>query len=129
VITRRKLASHIADEWVDGGADRTHLIQQMAAFLVEEGRTNEVDLLVNDIKIEIEQRYGITVADVHSAHPLNEQIKKAITEMVKSKTGAKSVRMSEAIDESLIGGVVVDTPTMSIDMSVRGKLNKLRSHL
>ena len=127
MTSRRQLARHIAGAWIEKTVPRSELVRQMAAHLIESGRTDEVDLLVNDIKKQIEVQYGVTLANVASARPLSDQLRSHLKQLVKDKTGAKSVRLNEEIDKSLLGGAVVDTPTMSIDLSVRGKLNKLRS--
>jgi len=127
MTSRRQLARYIATAWIEKSVPRPDLVNQMAAYLLENGRTNEIDLLVNDIKKQIEEQYGVTVANVSSARPLSNQLRSHIKELVKDRTGAKSVRLSEEIDKSLVGGAVVDTPGMSIDLSIRGKLNNLRS--
>ncbi|MDX1765948.1 MAG: F0F1 ATP synthase subunit delta [Candidatus Saccharimonadales bacterium] len=127
MTSRRQLARYIATAWIERTVPRSDLIKQMAGYLLENGRSNEVDLLVSDIKQQIEEQYGVTVANVASARPLSDQLRTHIKELVKEKTGAKSVRLSEEIDENLVGGAVVDTPGLSIDLSVRGKLNNLRS--
>lgn len=126
MTSRRQLARYIATAWIEKTVPRKDLIQQMAAFLVENKRVNEIDLLVNDIKLQIEQQYGVTVADITSARPLTDSLRTHIKEMVKGKTNAKSVRISESIDEDLLGGARIVTPDSEFDLSIRGKLNGLK---
>ena len=127
MISRRSLARHIATAWVEKTVPRKTLVKQMAAYLVQNGKTKEIDLLVNDIKKQIEEQYGLTIAEVTSARPLTEALRRQIKQLVTDKTGAKSVRLSEETDASLLGGAVIETPSMNIDLSVRGTLQQLRS--
>lgn len=126
MITRRQLARYIATAWTERTVARNELVRQMAAFLVDSGRTREIDLLVGDIKKQIEKQYGVSVAEVVSARPLTDMLRSHIKQMVTSKTHAKSVRLSESVDEDLLGGAVVTTPDSEFDLSIRGKLKLLK---
>jgi F-type H+-transporting ATPase subunit delta len=126
VITRRKVAQYIAHAWVDKTTPRRELIQQMAGYLVASKKTHETELLINDIKQEIAQAYGVVVADVFSATQLDEQLLKAINSFVLNKTGAKKVIMNNQIDEAVLAGVLIKTPETQFDLTARSKLAAMR---
>ena len=122
-MTRRTLAKNIAPLLLEG-ADKKELINKLAAYLVIEGRTDEVGLLMNDIALELE-RLGYSEVQVTSAHSLGNSVKAQLKEIIKAETGAKTVKLNETIDQSLVGGIIATTPSTEIDLSVRGKLKTL----
>ena len=125
-ISRTQVSKYVAQAWVDKSVPRTELVKQMAAYLVDSKRKSEIELLVADVRREIALQHGIVVAEAISARELTDGLRKHISAFVKDKTGASKVALSESIDESLVGGVVVRTPDSEYDLSVRGKLNALK---
>lgn len=120
-MTRRMLAKKIAPLFLEGHND---LAQQLAAYLVEEARTDEAELLMNDIALEIE-RLGHSEVQLTSAHETTTSVKNELEDIIKSITGAKTININETIDQSLIGGVIATTPSTEIDLSVRKQLKTL----
>ncbi len=121
-MTRRILAKKIAPLLIEGKAEQ--LIKQLAAYLVEEGRTGEIDLLMSDIALEME-RLGHSDVQLVSAYELSQSLKTELENIIKVMTGAKTVKFCETIDQSLIGGIIATTPSAEIDLSVRSKLKML----
>jgi F0F1-type ATP synthase delta subunit len=73
-LSRRKIAAYAADKLAAGAASKK-VLSEVAAYLIEMRRTREIDLLVRDIEDALEVR-GIVVADVTSAYPLTEALKR-----------------------------------------------------
>lgn len=119
-ISRRKLAEHTASKLVKG--DSKKALSELAAFLVETRRTDEVDLLVRDIEQELAGR-GVMIADITTAHPLSESLKSDIKKMV----GGKTLQVRETIDASVLGGVRIDIPGKRFDGTIRRKLTALKA--
>ena len=119
-ISRRKLAEHTATKLIKG--DGKKALSELAAFLVETRRTNEVELLVRDIEQELAD-HGVVVADITTAHPLSDSLKSGIKELV----GGKTLQVRETIDESVLGGVRVDIPGKRFDGTIRRKLTALKA--
>lgn len=126
-LSRKSIASAVADEWVKKGVKRGELINQLSALLIEEGRKNEIDLVVEDVKAVLFERYGIVIADVYSKNALTASNKTNLTDLVKKKLDAKKIVINEHIDDSLLGGAFIATPSFSWDMTINSKLDKLRS--
>lgn len=120
-LTRRKLAVYAADKIIGGTAIKT-VLRGVAAYLVAHRRTRETELLVREIEDVLAEK-GVVVADVTTAYPLSDTMR---TE-VKKLAGGKTVHLREAIDESLIGGVLVDIPGQRFDGTIRRKLTALRA--
>ncbi len=122
-MTRREIAKQVAPLLLEG-KNTKKLIKQLAALLVDEGKTKEVDLMVNDIAVEME-RLGHSSVEVRSAHKLSPQVLNDLKKTVKELTKVDSVTLNETIDQSLIGGLIAASPTVEIDLSVRTKLKAL----
>ncbi|HEX6416391.1 MAG TPA: F0F1 ATP synthase subunit delta [Candidatus Saccharimonadales bacterium] len=120
-LSRRKIADHAAGKLVSGVSSKK-VLQEVAAYLVETGRTREMELIVRDIEAALAEK-GIVVADVTSARPLSSSLKAEVAKLA----GAKNVQLRETIDESVLGGMRVTVPGKRFDGTVRRKLTVLKS--
>ncbi len=71
---------------------------------------------------------GIIKADISSAVKLSAAIKKEFEGIVTKATG-KKVELDLSVDESLLGGYVLEIGDNQIDNSLKSKLNNLRREL
>ena len=122
-ISRRKLAEHVAAELLKG---KTSVLDELAAYLIDTRRTREAELIVRDVEAALLES-GTLLADVVTAHELSGSTKTALIDYLQKKTDAKTVKLRESRDESLIGGVKVTIPGAVLDTSIRHKLNVLRT--
>ena len=124
---RRKLARYAAERLLAGDAT---VIDELAALIISERREREIDLLVQDIEAELAER-GTVVATVESARALDLATKDEIKNLLSSKTNAShqdvKVLLRESIDQALIGGFKLRTPTATLDATIAKKLNDLRA--
>jgi F-type H+-transporting ATPase subunit delta len=119
-LSRRKVASHLADELIAG----KQVTNKLAAFLIESKRTRELELYVRDIEAALAER-GVLLADVASAREIANETFETITNYLKKKTGAKDVHLRTTVDPALLGGVRIETPDERLDSTLRHKLNQL----
>jgi F-type H+-transporting ATPase subunit delta len=119
-LSRRKIAAYFADELI-AGRDVT---KPLAAYLVESKRTREAILVIRDIEAALATR-GVLLADIASARSLADDTKNTITHYLKSATGAKTVHLRSEVDESLLGGVRIETPGQRLDNTLRQRINQL----
>lgn len=122
-LSRRKLASYLADELVAGKKD---VPARLAAFLVDTKRMRELPLIIRDIEDALATR-GIVVADVDSARELNSTTMKLLESFVKDQTSARYVHFRTSVDETLLGGVRVNVPGQELDATLRRKLANLKA--
>lgn len=126
-VSRRVLARFVAKELVDGSVkSRENIIRELAAYVVEHRLQDQLELLLADIAVNL-STYGYVEATVTSARPLTEDIKKELTAYVKRIENAKEVILQEAVEPSLIGGVIIETPNQRFDSSLATKLKRLRN--
>lgn len=124
-LSRRVLARAIADRLLAEPKRRHHWVKVLAAYLVEQNRVEEADLIVGDITHEILQRSGHALVDITTARPLTESIREALRRDLKAATKAKSVELTEHVDPTILGGLVARTPDGILDVSVRQQLKQL----
>lgn len=125
-LSRRKIATHIANELAKGKAAKP-LLQQAASYLVEHKRANQAELLARDIEAILARDHKVVLANVISARELSAGLIKNIEQFVKTSEGATQVEVNTSIDPSLLGGVIIRTPRAELDTTVRKQLNNLRS--
>ncbi len=126
-LSRRKITSYIADQ-LTSGHDSTHLVMELAAFLIDTKRTNELDLVIRDIEYELKNR-GIVLAHITSAFDLTSATQAAISKLIKDQTGAKEIELQKFIDPDAIGGVKIDIPGMQLDSTIARRLTTLRMNV
>ena len=69
---------------------------------------------------------GEVTAEVTSATALSQEQQDKITAMLAESVG-KQVALNTAVDEALIGGLVIKVGSKMIDTSIRSKLNALQN--
>jgi F-type H+-transporting ATPase subunit delta len=74
---------------------------------------------------DLARRRGEVRAEVVSARPLSDAQYQRLLEMLRRATGGK-VAVDAAVDESLIGGLVVRVGSRQIDTSLKTKLLRLQ---
>jgi F-type H+-transporting ATPase subunit delta len=73
-----------------------------------------------------QQYYGISYVQVTSAYPLSKDELTALESALKQGMNLTKVTINNEIDSTLIGGVKLKTHAISIDDTIRSKLNKMR---
>ena len=124
-LSRRAIAEYISAGLIDGKSKKS-LLSQLAGYLVETRRTNELDLIVRDIEFNLSQK-GVVLTTVTSAFDLSTETKKALEEFVKSKTKATQVSLSSVVEPSVLGGVKISIPGRELDQTVAHQLTVLKT--
>jgi len=82
--------------------------------------------LLASLRALIAEEKGEVTADVTAATKLSAEQQKSLAEALQKALG-KDVKINMAIDDSLIGGLVVKVGSLMIDTSIRAKLNALQN--
>jgi len=126
-LSRRVIARAVAAKLLEEPTRRSHWVKVVAAYLVEQNRVEEIDLVVNDIAHELYAQSGHLLVDVTSAHHLSDTIREELKDSLKTATHASRVELSEHINKDLLGGLIARTPSGIMDVSVRSQLKQLGS--
>lgn len=122
-LSRRKIAAYYADELQAGHKD---VAKKLAAFLVENRRVRELDLIVRDIEEALAER-GVLLADIASSRKLSTEAAKAVEAYLKKTTEVKTVKLRETVDPTLLGGVRVALPGRELDATLRHRISQLKA--
>lgn len=96
--------------------------------LIDHRRIGSLAEIVRAFETAMDDRMGIVPAEVASAFEMDERARMALAAELEKLTG-KRIRMSFAVDHSLIGGVVAKVGSTLYDGSVRGSLESLGRRL
>lgn len=126
-VSRREIVRVITARLLAEPQHQAVWLQRLAAYIVMNHMTDQVDLLVNDIAHELYLQAGILTVEVVSARELSAALKASVSELLQSKTGAQEVVVHQTVDADLLGGFVARTADAELDASVRTKLRALSS--
>jgi F0F1-type ATP synthase delta subunit len=122
--SRSILAKIIADK--TKSMPEHKLAKEVAAYMLSEGRINELDALLRDI-MAIRADNGLVEASVVSAHSLNAALTSQVSKLIKKLSpGAKKIIINQQTDPEIIGGLKISTPNQQLDISLKGKLNRFK---
>lgn len=121
---RQKLADYAVNGLQKGDKK---LAGKIAAYLVSEGKTSEVNSLARDIlQIQADSR-GVVEVTAVTAHELDEKLRFKIEKLIKSShPEAEKVIINQQLDESVIGGVRLELANEMLDNTVDARLDNLR---
>ena len=100
----------------------------LALLMIRRGRPGAIDAMVDRFAELVRRERGISLAEVRTALPLDDEQRTAIAERLRALTGDR-VEMNELVDESLMGGISVRIGDRLYDASVRSRLERLRARL
>jgi F-type H+-transporting ATPase subunit delta len=100
----------------------------LALLTIRRGRPGAIDAMVERFGELVRRERGISLAEVRTARPLDDEQRTAIAERLRALTGDR-IEMNEVVDESLIGGLSVRIGDRLYDASVRSRLERLRARL
>ena len=96
--------------------------------LLRNGRLTDLAHINTRFEAVLEERSGAVTGEVISAHELGDAEKKELVSNLEKLTG-KEVKLSFAIDQSILGGVITRVGSTVYDNSVRTQLENLREQL
>lgn len=102
------------------------LTQNTLALMAQKRRLFIIPQLVQDLRARIAAEKGEVTAEVTSAVVLTAGQRDALVATLKANFG-KDVKLNTAVDESLIGGLIVKLGSTMIDTSVKAKLAALQN--
>ena len=98
------------------------LSEMLAAYLVQNRRTGELDSIMREVMRQREAQDNITEVTATSAFRLNDATKKTISALL----GGDRTIINEVIDPEMLGGVRLETSEKQLDLTVRNRLNRLK---
>ena len=123
--SRTRIARIIAERSLKDGFSGQYA-QEIAAYLLSEGRVSELESVLRDVQADW-AKAGYVEVLARSAHPLSAETKTSITAQVKQLyPTAKQIVVTEVFHARVIGGVRLAMANQQLDLSVEAKLNKFK---
>lgn len=101
------------------------LVDSTLQILKEKNLLNRTSELMAEVEKLDNQAHGRIEAKVRSAERLDEKVLRRLEKIVLDRTGAKEIKWEKEIDETVLGGVVVEYGDTVLDMSLAHRLNSL----
>ena len=98
-------------------------------LIVTKDRYGEIDSILDYFLTEIKKYKGIGVAYVTTAAALHAEQQAKVEQRLLETTDYKKMEMHYAVDEELIGGMVIRIGDRVVDSSIKTKLNDLTRQL
>jgi F0F1-type ATP synthase delta subunit len=122
---RKRVASILAKQSLSSGFGRAQALS-MAAYLLEERRTGELDSLMRDVQASWADS-GYVEVIVQSAHELSDQVRRDVTtEAKKLYPDANRFEVTQELNPELVGGIRLEFANRQLDLSVQSELNKFK---
>lgn len=121
-LSRKKIAEHIAQS-ITSKSDQGPVLVMVAGYLIANQRVKEIDLIMDEVSYEL-QSYGIVNAQVSTSEKLLADTRSNLMSFISEQTGAKNVFLDEIPDPSIIGGMRLKLPRVTLDSTINNKLNK-----
>lgn len=125
MITRQDLAAVIGERTL-----HTHntkkLAAELAAYLLEERRTADLESLIRDI-MQYRMENGVIEANLVSAHDLPDVVIRDVKVLLqKEYPNARKLNIDAQLDPQVIGGLRIELPNEQLDMTVKAKLDTFK---
>lgn len=100
----------------------------LLCVLAERNRIDCFAGVVKSFRELYNERFKLAEITVTAANPLSDKLKEQITQKMSQIIG-KTVTIREKVDETIIGGIIIDYGSRRYDGSVKARLNNLAKEL
>ena len=119
-----RIASAKAIEAVAGVLGLSELTRNFLGVLAANGRLSALPDIIRAFATIAAAARGEVTAEVTSAHSLDDDQLRLLTEKLKAREG-RDVKIKASVDPEILGGLVVRIGSRQIDSSIRTRLNSL----
>ena len=130
-ITSPLYSKQVQEKTIETLASKAKFSQSMINFLktlVENRRLNILPTIIDETVRFVDEQSGTIIVKIATARDLSAADQKKIQAQIKSAID-RDVSMDVYVDQSLIGGVVLQIQSTLIDGSIKTKLDKLERQL
>ncbi len=123
-VTRTELAQVIAQKTLL--LSKQDLVNNLAGYITESHGSVNLDDLLRDV-MHYRQAHGVIEAVVVSAHELDAQALTDVEALLRERyTDAQKIIINQRIDNGVVGGIRIELPRETLDLTVKAKLNRFK---
>lgn len=124
-VSRKHLAEIISNRTLKE-KDPSKLARIVAAYLLEEGITGDLESLIRDV-MQHRMDHGVLEARVVTAHTLPQNVLDDVQELLKKEyPDAQQIDLDAEVDPSVVGGIRIDLPNDQLDLTVKARLDTFK---
>lgn len=130
VLSNSKLAMTEKDQIIETLTSEFQGLLKQALFVIYRNqRMDDLLYIIADFEGRYYEKMGVLPVKVTTTVPLNKQQKEQLVTKLKTQFGYAQIELTEAIDPTILGGVVVETKNQVIDGSLKTRLNQIKKSL
>ena len=96
--------------------------------LADNGRFGELDGIAGEFQALLDEHNGVLAVTAVTAMPLSRQMEEKLLAKLSAETG-KEIRLTNQVDASLLGGILLRYDGKEIDGTVRARLSGIREKI
>lgn len=124
--TPRHILAKIIAEKTMNITDSKVLAREIAAYLLAEGRTRELESILRDI-MQYRSNNGTLEAEIVSAHELSPEMLEEVNNLLRARyPKAKKLHIKSRLEKAVVGGLRIDMANEQLDMTIASKLAKFK---
>jgi F-type H+-transporting ATPase subunit delta len=112
----------------DIAGDEEPLFANFLALVAEKGRAGDLEAIAVEFERLMAREERRLTVELTTARELTDAEAGAILSQIEQASGRK-VEATRKVDETLVGGIVLQAGSLRVDASVRGRLERLRHEL
>jgi F-type H+-transporting ATPase subunit delta len=110
------------------GNNVENITRSLVSLVIRNGRERYLPVITRVVNSETIRYRGITETYLTTAVPVNEDIRKNVTDLISARFNTKVV-LKETVDSDIIGGFILKIGDNYFDASIKNKLKKIRAEL
>lgn len=124
-VARHSLSKVIAERTMHV-SDTDKLAKEVAAYLLAEGRTADLESVIRDVMQYRAEKGQVEVIAV-SAHELDDETIREIKDTIRRQfPNADKIIVSRQHDPEVVGGIQIKLANQQLDMTIRSKLDTFK---
>ena len=104
-------------------------VVRFVALLVERGRLERIDLVLEKIEERIDERNGVLAVTLESAAPLDDAFAGEFGRRIAERIGAREVKMRTQLVPELLAGYRLRIGAVLVDASLKKQVEKMKADL
>ncbi len=104
----------------------SELTSSFMKLLIKKGRETNLYEITTSFIDQYKQHKEIHTVKLVTASPISDEVKEEIVNQVRDQTSMKNIELNATVDESLIGGFVLQIGDTLVDASISYDLNVIR---
>jgi F-type H+-transporting ATPase subunit delta len=105
------------------------MVEKFAEVLKKDGQLKNAKKIMEKFSELYNTANGIVVAEITTRYKIQDTRYKEVESFIKSKYKAEKVEISNIVDESIGGGIIIRVGDEVLDGSIDGQLKKLKKQL